>query len=184
MSRIGLLPIPIPKNVDVSVDGDSVFVKGPKGQLSTKIHDELSVSQENGLLSVSRPDNDRINRSQHGLCRTLIANMVKGVTEGHEKKLEIHGVGYRGVLEGRTLVLSVGYSHQVRLDAPEGVNFAVKPDEKTRITEITVTGIDKVLVGQTAADVRKVRKPDPYKGKGVRYKGEVVRLKQGKRTGK
>lgn len=184
MSRIGLLPIPVPKNVEIDLAPGHVSVKGPKGQLSTKIYERLTVETEDSTLKVSRPDNGRINRSQHGLARTLLANMVKGVSEGHAKQLEIHGVGYRATLDGKDLVISAGYSHPVRMSAPEGITFTVAADDKTRITTITVSGIDKSLVGQVAADIRKVRKPDPYKAKGIRYKGEVIKTKQGKRTGK
>lgn len=184
MSRIGLRPIKVPDKVKVEVDGCLVKVNGPKGDLSFTVHENLTVRQEDGSLYVERPDNDRVNRSQHGLARTLIDNMVTGVLSGHTKVLEIHGVGYRAQLEGKTLVLNLGYSHPVRIVPPAGVEFAVAADEKTRITRITVSGIDKALVGQLAADVRKVRKPDPYKGKGVRYLGEVVKLRPGKRAGK
>jgi len=135
------------------------------------------------MLSVERPNNQRRNRSQHGLVRTLISNMVEGVTKGHERVLEIHGVGYRAVMEGTSLVINIGYSHPVRFDKIEGVDFELKSEDKSRITQIYVRGIDKALVGQVAADIRKVRKPDPYKGKGIRYKGEVVKLKPGKRAG-
>lgn len=184
MSRIGLKPITVPGNVTVTVENAEVTVKGPKGELKQPIARELTVEQEDGKLTVSRPNNQRRNRSQHGLVRTLIANMVTGVTEGHAKALEIHGVGYRAQAAGQTVTLSVGYSHPVAVTAPEGINFDVKADDKSRVTTITVSGIDKALVGQVAADIRKTRKPDPYKGKGVRYKGEVVKLRQGKRAGK
>ena len=184
MSRIGLKPIPVPGNVTVTAEGGQVSVKGPKGELTAKIAPALTVKQEDGTLSIERPDNDRFNRSQHGLARTLISNMVEGVTNGHAKSLEIHGVGYRAQLEGKTLVLSVGYSHQVKIAPPTGIDFEIGQEDKSRITKITVRGIDKALVGQLAADVRKTRKPDPYKGKGVRYQGEVVKLRPGKRAGK
>lgn len=184
MSRIGLKPIPVPGNVTVSSDGGNVSVKGPKGELTAKIATSLSLKQEDGTLTIERPDNDRFNRSQHGLARTLISNMVEGVTNGHSKLLEIHGVGYRAQLEGKTLVLSVGYSHQIKIAPPAGIDFEIGAEDKSRITRITVKGIDKALVGQLAADVRKTRKPDPYKGKGVRYAGEVVKLRPGKRAGK
>lgn len=184
MSRIGLKPIPVPGNVTVTVENAEVVVKGPKGELKQSIARELTIEQEEGKLTISRPNNQRRNRSQHGLTRTLIANMVTGVTEGHAKALEIHGVGYRAQAAGQSVTLSVGYSHPVVVTAPDGVNFDVKADDKSRVTTIVVSGIDKALVGQVAADIRKTRKPDPYKGKGVRYKGEVIKLRQGKRAGK
>jgi large subunit ribosomal protein L6 len=184
MSRIGQRPIPIPDKVTVEVDNGTVTVKGPKGELAVKIAPQLEVKQENGFVTVSRPDNDRVNRSQHGLARTLISNMVEGVTNGHKKTLEIHGVGYRAALQGKTLNLSLGYSHPVLITPPSGVEFQVVQDDKARTTQIVVSGIDKALVGQIAADVRKSRRPDPYKGKGVRYQGEVVKLRPGKRAGK
>lgn len=184
MSRIGLKTIKIPKNVEISVEHAVVTVKGPKGELKQPIARELSVSMEEGDLNVSRPNNQRRNRSQHGLARTLISNMVHGVTEGHQKVLEIHGVGYRAALEGNTLVLNMGYSHPVKVDAPAGIAFEVLPADKTRPTTIFVRGISKALVGQVAADIRKVRKPDPYKAKGLRYQGEVVKTRPGKRAGK
>ena len=184
MSRIGLRPIPIPDKVSVEVENGLSTVKGPKGELAVRIAAELEVKQENGTVTVSRPNNDRQNRSQHGLARTLINNMVEGVTNGHKKTLEIHGVGYRAALQGKTLNLSLGYSHPVTITPPNGVEFQVVQDEKARTTQIVVSGIDKALVGQIAADVRKSRRPDPYKGKGVRYQGEVVKLRPGKRAGK
>lgn len=184
MSRIGMLPVAVPGNVTVSVDNGDVTVKGPKGELKTKIGSALTVSQEDGQLSISRPDNHRENRSQHGLARTLISNMIQGVTNGHQKELEIHGVGYRAQLEGKSLVLNVGYSHPIKINPPANVEFEIKQEDKSRITNIVVRGVDKAMVGQVAADVRKSRKPDPYKGKGVRYKGEVVKLRPGKRAGK
>lgn len=184
MSRIGTLPIKVPGNVTVTVENGDVSVKGPKGELKTKIAPSLEVKQEDGTLTISRPDNHRHNRSQHGLARTLINNMVQGVTTGHSKALEIHGVGFRAQLEGKTLVLSVGYSHQVKVTPPADVEFEIKQEDKSRITQVVVKGVDKAIVGQVAADVRKTRKPDPYKGKGVRYQGEVVKLRPGKRAGK
>jgi large subunit ribosomal protein L6 len=184
MSRIGLRPITVPKGVTITLDGATVIVKGPKGQLVQPIARELSLEQEEGALKLSRPNNQRRNRSQHGLARTLVANMVEGVTNGHKKVLEIVGVGYRAALEGKTLVLNMGYSHPVKIEAPEGITFEVPPAVKGKNLEVIVSGIDKVLVGQMAADIRKVRKPDPYKGKGLRYRGEVVKLRPGKRAGK
>ena len=184
MSRIGIRPIPVPAGVTVTVDAttNEVTVKGPKGELRQPIASVLTIAQNDGVLSVSRPDNDRIARSQHGLARTLLANMVDGVTKGHAKTLEIVGVGYRVSLQGKNLLMNMGYSHPVLIEAPEGITFEVKADEKTRTQQIIVSGIDKALVGQMAADVRKVRKPEPYKGKGVRYQGEVIKLKAGKRA--
>jgi large subunit ribosomal protein L6 len=184
MSRIGLKPIPVVDKVSIAVADSIVTVKGPKGELKQHIHPALTVVQDEKELRVERPDNDRENRSQHGLARTLISNMVVGVTEGHKKVLEVHGVGYRAAVQGKNLVLSVGYSHPVEIEAPEGITFEVPQPEKGQALTIHVSGIDKALVGQVAADVRKSRKPDPYKGKGVRYKGEVVRLRPGKRAGK
>lgn len=185
MSRIGLKPIPIPAKVEVSVDAaNEVHIKGPKGELRQPIARELTLKAEEGNITISRPNEQRRNRSQHGLARTLVSNMVHGVTEGHTKTLEIHGVGYRANLAGRKLNLALGYSHPVEIDPPQGIDIEVKADEKTRITQIIVKGIDKAMVGQVAADIRKVRKPDPYKGKGVRYQGEVVKLRPGKRAGK
>ncbi len=180
MSRIGKQPITIPKGVEVQIQGTQVRVKGPKGELSHQIPDVLEVVQENGTLHVKRKVEDRFARAQHGLQRTLIANMVHGVSEGYEKTLEIVGVGYRAQMEGNTLVLQVGYSVPVRVQPYPGITLAVEQDQATRATLIKVRGIDKQKVGQQAADIRAVRPPDPYKGKGLRYRGEVVRLKPGK----
>jgi large subunit ribosomal protein L6 len=183
MSRIGKLPIPIPSGVTINVSPENeVSVKGPKGELQVKVGPMLTFEQADGSFSVSRPDNDRLARSQHGLARTLINNCVEGVTKGHEKTLDIIGVGYRAQMEGRNLLLNMGYSHPVRIEAAGGITFEVIADERARTQAIKVSGIDKALVGQIAADIRKVRKPDPYKGKGIRYRGEVVRLKAGKRA--
>jgi large subunit ribosomal protein L6 len=184
MSRIGRQAITIPSGVTVSVDDRTnvVSVKGPKGELSQPISRLLTVKQEENTLTLERPNNLREARSQHGLARTLINNMVDGVTKGHTKTLEIVGVGYRVSLEGKNLLLNMGFSHPVRVAAPEGIAFEVKADEKTRAQTVIVSGIDKQAVGQVAADVRKVRKPEPYKGKGIRYRGEVVKLKAGKRA--
>lgn len=184
MSRIGLKPIKITDKVTVEVSNAVVTVKGPKGELKQPIHPKLTVVQEAGELRVERPDNERESRSQHGLARTLIHNMVVGVTEGHSKSLEIHGVGYRAAVQGNGLLLNLGYSHPVEIAAPQGITFDIPKQEKGQALTINVSGIDKALVGQIAADIRKVRKPDPYKGKGVRYKGEVVRTRPGKRAGK
>ena len=183
MSRIGVKPITVPSGVTVSFEHAEVTVKGPKGELIQHIARELNVKQDEGSVSVERPNNQRRNRAQHGLARSLISNMVEGVTNGHSKKLEIHGVGYRAQLKGKSIVLNVGYSHPVTIESPDGITIKVEAATKVAPATITVSGIDKALVGQIAADIRKVRKPDPYKGKGVRYQGEVVRLRPGKRAG-
>ena len=175
MSRIGRLPIPVPAGVDISVEGATVSVKGPKGSLSRDIAPQLTIVREDGTLRVERPDDGKQSRELHGLTRTLIANMVTGVTTGYRKGLEITGVGYRAQLVGKKLQLSLGYSHPIEIDPPEGVAFEVENP-----TRLAVTGIDKELVGHVAARVRAMRKPEPYKGKGVRYSGEVVRRKAGK----
>jgi large subunit ribosomal protein L6 len=184
MSRIGLKPIPVPAGVSITLEESTnvVSVKGPKGTLTQPISRLLTLKQEDGHLQLARPNNLREARSQHGLARTLIANMVDGVTKGHSKALDIIGVGYRAQIQGKNLLLNMGYSHPVTIEAPDGIGFEIKADEKSRAQQIIVSGIDKALVGQVAADVRKVRKPEPYKGKGIRYKGEVVRLKAGKRA--
>ena len=184
MSRIGLRPIPVPSGVTITVDEATnvVTVKGPKGELSESISRLLTVSQEDGNLQLTRPNNLREARSQHGLARTLISNMVEGVTKGHSKTLEIVGVGYRVTMEGKNLLLNMGYSHPIRVSAEKGVEFQIVADDKARTQKINVVGIDKQAVGQIAADIRKVRKPEPYKGKGIRYQGEVVKLKAGKRA--
>ncbi len=183
MSRIGTKPIQVPSGVTVEVASDkTVTVKGPKGELQVRIDRRLKVNQANGLLTVERPDNSREARSQHGLARSLINNCVEGVTNGHSKTLELQGVGFRVQMQGADLLLNLGYSHPVVVKAQPGVNFELDIDERARIQRIVVKGIDKAQVGQVAADIRKVRKPDPYKGKGVRYLGEVVRLKAGKRA--
>ncbi len=176
MSRIGKLPITVPSGVDVTIDGRQVTVKGPKGQLTHSVAAPIEVAQEDGTLLVRRPDDERTSRALHGLTRTLIANMVVGVTEGYEKKLEIVGVGYRVLSKGPTqLEFQLGYSHPIVFDAPEGISFAVENP-----TRLSVAGIDKQLVGEVAANIRKLRKPEPYKGKGVRYAGEHIRRKVGK----
>jgi large subunit ribosomal protein L6 len=184
MSRIGFKPIDVPNGVTVTVDEATnvVTVKGPKGELTQPISRLLEVKQEDGKLELSRPNNLREARSQHGLARTLIANMVEGVTKGHSKTLEIVGVGYRATMEGKNLLLNMGYSHPVRVASEKGVVFEVISDDKARTQKINVSGIDKQAVGQIAADIRKVRKPEPYQGKGIRYQGEVVKLKAGKRA--
>src|SRR3954469_24276998 len=177
MSRIGKLPIPVPSGVDVAIEGQTVTVKGPKGTLSHTVREPITVAKsDDGTLEVKRPDDERESRSLHGLSRTLIANMVTGVTEGYEKKLEIVGVGYRVVPKGpTTLEFSLGYSHQITYEAPAGVSFTVEGP-----TRFSVQGIDKQSVGEVAANIRKLRKPEPYKGKGIRYAGEQVRRKVGK----
>ena len=176
MSRIGLRPIPIPAGVDVQIaDDNRVTVKGPKGQLDARFDPDMQLTRENGNLTVARPDNERAHRSLHGLTRTLINNMVVGVTDGYKKDLEIQGVGYRAAMDGKVLVLSLGYSHPVRMEPPEGISYALDG-----ITRVTVSGIDKQAVGEEAARIRRVRPPEPYKGKGVRYSGEQVRRKAGK----
>jgi large subunit ribosomal protein L6 len=179
MSRIGRLPIPVPAGVDVTIDGRTVTVKGPKGTLSHSVVEPIAISkEEDGTLAVTRPDDQRDSKSRHGLTRTLVNNMVIGVTAGYSKPMEIVGVGYRVAAEGRDLVFALGYSHPVPVKAPDGISFTVESPVKFK-----VEGIDKQLVGEVAANIRKLRKPDPYKGKGVRYAGEVVRRKVGK-TGK
>jgi large subunit ribosomal protein L6 len=176
MSRIGKLPVAVPSGVDVAIDGPLVTVKGPKGTLSHTVSAPITVEQGDGVLDVKRPDDERISKSLHGLTRTLVHNMVVGVTEGYEKKLEIVGVGYRVLPKGPTqLEFQLGYSHSIVFDAPEGITFTT--DGPTRLG---VQGIDKQLVGETAAKIRKLRKPEPYKGKGVRYAGEHIRRKVGK----
>jgi large subunit ribosomal protein L6 len=184
MSRIGIRPIEVPGNVTISVDEATnvVSITGPKGTLLQPISRLLSVKQEDGKVQIERPNNLREARSQHGLARTLLANMVEGVTKGHSKQLDVIGVGYRATMEGKNLLLNMGYSHPVRVAAPEGITLEVKADDKARTQSIIVSGIDKALVGQVAADIRKVRKPEPYKGKGIRYQGEVIKLKAGKRA--
>ena len=179
MSRIGRLPIPVPSGVDVAIDGQTVNVKGPKGQLSHTVAAPIAVERtEDGVLQVTRPNDERESRALHGLSRTLIANMITGVTEGYTKTLEIVGVGYRVQARGSDLEFALGFSHPVPVKAPDGITFTVEAP-----TRLRVTGIDKQQVGQVAANIRKLRKPDPYKGKGVRYQGEVVKRKVGK-TGK
>ncbi|MCH7905748.1 MAG: 50S ribosomal protein L6 [Armatimonadetes bacterium] len=182
MSRVGLRPIPVPSGVTVSIATGSVTVKGPKGELSQHVSTSLTIVEKDGMITLSRPDNHRVNRSQHGLARTLISNMIEGVTNGHGKTLEIHGVGFRAAMQGKVLTLLVGYSHDVTIEAPEGITIEVSAEARGKVTEISVSGIDKALVGQIAANIRKVRKPDPYKGKGLRYKGEYVKLRPGKRA--
>lgn len=179
MSRIGRLPVPVPSGVDVSIDGQLVTVKGPKGTLSHTVAEPIAVAKaDDGVLAVTRPNDERVSKSLHGLSRTLIANMVIGVTDGYTKNLEIVGTGYRVAAKGSTLEFALGFSHPVVVEAPDGITFSVETP-----TRFAVAGIDKQKVGEVAANIRKLRKPDPYKGKGVRYQGEVVRRKAGK-TGK
>jgi large subunit ribosomal protein L6 len=179
MSRIGKQPVVIPSGVDVTINGQNLSVKGPKGTLTLDVADPIRVTRnDEGAVVVARPNDERENRSLHGLSRTLIANLVTGVTEGYTTKMEIFGVGYRVVLKGNTLEFALGYSHPVVIDAPEGVTFAVETP-----TKFSITGIDKQKVGQIAANIRRLRKSDPYKGKGIRYEGEQIRRKVGK-TGK
>jgi large subunit ribosomal protein L6 len=175
MSRIGFQPIQIPDGVDVTVERGTVHVKGPKGELTQKINPEMEIARENGSLVVRRPSELRKFRQLHGLTRSLVANMVQGVTQGYKKDLEIRGIGYRAALEGKNLVLSVGYSHPVRIVPFDGIEFSLESP-----TRITVSGIDKQQVGEQAAQIRRVRPPEPYKGKGIRYLGEHVRRKAGK----
>ena len=176
MSRIGKLPVAVPSGVDVAIDGAHVTVKGPKGTLSHTVAAPIVVEKGDGVLDVKRPDDERQSRALHGLTRTLVNNMVVGVTEGYEKKLEIVGVGYRVMLKSPTqLEFALGFSHPVVINAPEGITFSVESN-----TKFTVYGIDKQAVGEVAANIRKLRKPEPYKGKGVRYAGERVRRKVGK----
>ena len=175
MSRIGRLPVTVPSTVDVTIDGRRLTVKGPKGTLSRELHPDMSVAQEDGTIVVTRPTEQKTHKQLHGLTRTLVNNMVVGVTDGYRKGLEITGVGYRAALNGKKLTLNLGYSHPIEIDPPEGISFEVENP-----TRLAVVGIDKELVGQIAAKVRATRKPEPYKGKGVRYAGEVVRRKAGK----
>ncbi len=175
MSRIGRLPIAIPTAVDVTIDGRLVTVKGPKGTLSRTLHPDMTVTREDATIVVTRPTEQKTHKQLHGLTRTLVNNMVVGVSDGYRKGLEITGVGYRAALNGRKLQLNLGYSHQIEIDPPEGISFEVETP-----TRLAVVGIDKELVGQVAAKVRSTRKPEPYKGKGVRYAGEQVRRKAGK----
>ena len=179
MSRIGKAPIPLPSGVDVNIVGRTITVKGPKGSLSRQIPGEIEINVEDGVLLCTRPNDERVQRAQHGLTRSLVNNMVIGVTDGFKKQLEIVGVGYRAEAQGpNALRLSLGFSHPVHVTAPDGVTFEVPVP-----TQVTVLGIDKEVVGQVAADLRSIRKPEPYKGKGVRYAGERILRKAGK-TGK
>ncbi|MDQ1249000.1 MAG: large subunit ribosomal protein [Actinomycetota bacterium] len=175
MSRIGRLPITVPSGVTVAIDGQQVEVKGPKGNLSLTVAEPIVVNQDDGVINVTRPNDERRNRALHGLTRTLVNNMITGVTEGYSKKMEISGTGYRVVAKGQDLEFALGYSHPVLIKAPAGITFQVEAP-----TRFTVSGIDKQQVGEIAANIRKIRKLDPYKGKGVRYADEVIRRKAGK----
>ena len=175
MSRIGKNPVPVPSGVTVDIDGQTVTVKGPKGSLTHVVAEPITVEQTDGVIEVKRPNDERRSKSLHGLSRTLIANMVTGVTEGYSKTLEISGTGYRVVPKGQGLEFSLGFSHPVQVDAPEGISFQVEGP-----TKFTVSGTDKQLVGEVAANIRKLRKPAPYKAKGIRYSGEHIRRKAGK----
>jgi large subunit ribosomal protein L6 len=175
MSRIGRLPIEIPAGVEVKIDGQAVAVKGPKGELSLVVKTPITAAIEDGQVLVTRPDDERASRSLHGLTRTLIANQITGVTEGYKKGLEVVGTGYRVAAKGNSVEFALGYSHSITVDPPAGISFTVEGNNK-----LIVSGIDKQAVGEVAANIRKLRKPEPYKGKGVRYEGEVVRRKAGK----
>jgi len=175
MSRIGRLPIPIPAGVDITIDGSDIKVKGPKGELALTVASPIAIAIEDGQVLVTRPDDERESRSLHGLTRTLIANNIVGVTTGYTKSLEIVGTGYRVVAKGSNLEFALGFSHPVTVVPPAGISFTVDGN-----TKLTVAGIDKQAVGEVAANIRKIRKPEPYKGKGVRYVGEVIRRKEGK----
>jgi large subunit ribosomal protein L6 len=177
MSRIGRQPIPVPSGVELTIEPDLVRVKGPKGELQERISRDMKIAQEDGQVTVTRPSDRRDHRALHGLTRSLVANMVQGVTDGFEKRLEIQGVGYRAALKGKDIELSVGYSHSVTIEAPTGIEFEVPVP-----TRITVRGSSKQAVGEVAARIRKVRPPEPYKGKGIRYEGEYVQRKVGKRA--
>jgi large subunit ribosomal protein L6 len=175
MSRIGRKSIPVPAGVDVTISGQTVKVKGPKGELSHTVAEPITVEQKDGELHVNRPNDERRAKELHGLSRTLVANMIVGVTEGYKKTLEINGTGYRVTAKGKDLEFALGFSHPVPVPAPAGITFAVE-----RPTQFSVSGIDKQLVGEVAANIRKIRPPEPYKGKGVKYQGEVIRRKAGK----
>jgi len=177
MSRIGKRPIEVPAGVLVSVDPGRVTVSGPRGELRQEVPQRMQIAQDDGVITITRPTERGQDRALHGLTRTLIANMVEGVTQGFEKRLEIQGVGYRATMSGTDLELQVGYSHSVKIKPREGISFEVPVP-----TQVVVRGIDKQVVGQTAAEIRKVRPPEPYKGKGIRYEGEFVRRKVGKRA--
>ncbi len=182
MSRVGRAPISVPPKVQVTwTDENYVTVKGPKGELSYQVNPALTLNLENGTLTVSRPSDSKEHKAIHGLYRTLVNNMIEGVTKGYTKQLEIHGVGYRAAKVGENLVIQVGYSHPVEVQPPSGISFTIDGvDPATKATKLSVGGIDKQLVGEVAAQIRRVRKPEPYKGKGIRYAGEAIRRKAGK----
>ena len=185
MSRIGKRPIPLPKGVEFKAEEDgTVTVKGPKGTLVRRFSPDLSFIKDETTLTVTRPTDNKEHRSLHGLSRTLLANMVEGVTNGYVKQLEIVGVGFRAAVTGNVLTLNVGFSHAIEVAPREGITFAVANDPQSRNPVVTITGIDKERIGQIAAEIRRMKKPEPYKGKGIRYKGEAVRRKQGKASGK
>ncbi|MBV6521064.1 MAG: 50S ribosomal protein L6 [Gemmatimonadaceae bacterium] len=179
MSRIGKKPVPVPSGVTVTIDGNTVAVKGPRGELRRAIHGDLAVALENGTVTVARPSDEPRHKALHGLSRTLVANMIEGVTKGYSKQLEITGVGYKAEVKPYGLLMSLGYSHQIEVKAPEGIKLSAPQP-----TQVVIEGSDKEIVGQVAAEIRSLRKPEPYKGKGVRYVGEVVRRKAGKAGGK
>jgi len=176
MSRIGRMPVPMPDNVTVDITGSRVTVKGPKGELSREFHPDMMIEHQEDHIVVKRPSNERRHRALHGLTRALLANMVEGVTKGYARRLQVEGVGYRAEMRGDNLVLSVGFSHPVEVEPPPGISFTVERGYRT----FAVEGIDKELVGNTAAQIRRIMPPEPYKGKGIRYEGERVRLKPGK----
>ena len=178
MSRIGKLPIAIPAGVEVTIDGSTVTVKGPKGELSRTVHSNITVEKDGDTIVVTRPNDNKQNRSLHGLTRSLIANMVQGVHEGYSKDLEINGIGYRAQMQGKDLVMNIGYSHPVTMTAPEGIEIEVL--SPTSPAKLRISGADKQKVGQFAANVREKRPPEPYKGKGIKYADEVIRRKEGK----
>ncbi len=185
MSRIGKRPIPVPAGVSIVPEADgTTTVKGPKGTLIRKFHPEIVIRQEDSTLYIERPSDAQDHRALHGLTRTLMANMIEGVTEGYTRQLEVIGTGFRASVQENVLMLNVGFSHSIEVMARDGIGFSVANDPLSRNPVITITGIDKERVGQTAAEIRKLRKPEPYKGKGIRYKGEQVRRKQGKTGGK
>ena len=179
MSRIGKKPISLPAGVKVTIDGNAITVQGPKGLLEQTLPPDITVTQEDNQILVQRASDDKTHRAYHGLSRALIANMVEGVTNGFEKRLELVGVGYRAQMQGKKLVISIGFSHPVEVDAPAGIEFEVPAP-----TKITIKGVDKQVVGNTAAHIRAIRKPEPYKGKGIKYENEVIRRKAGKAGGK
>jgi large subunit ribosomal protein L6 len=179
MSRIGTLPVTVPSGVDITINGLDVFVKGPKGELTQSMPDGVTLAQADGAVNVTRLGDDRTHRARHGLVRSLIFNMVEGVTEGYSKKLKLVGVGYRAALKGKNLELQVGFSHPVNIICPDGITIEVPAQD-----QIIVSGIDKAAVGQIAANIRRVRPPEPYKGKGIQYEGEKIRRKAGKAAGR